>query len=190
MVTRGSPPDWAGGLASGLIDVSAFSSKVFTGHHSVKHILRSTAYQVGGNTLSGNNIFDNLNFGIDPSLVFPAFQDVLSTSSPLWSSKITKRYIEQQKDYYLNEYGIKGGENISTIVERSKIDVHTHNSGIISAYFDLSFKMESQMKINLPFLKSTTVPFNPSFSTKGSRFPLFGRFNYHLLSSFYLSIFN
>jgi RHS repeat-associated protein len=179
-----------GGFSSSLIDISPLTTKVFKGHHSIKHLIRSSAYQIGGNLTSGNRIFENIDFGLSASLVFPAFQDAMAISSSLWSPKLVKKFIEDQKNYYLSEYGIKGGEKISTIVERSKFDLFTHSSGKIAVNFDLNFKMESFVQLSLPFLKSRVMPFNPSFSTKGSNFPLLGNFNYHLLSTSYLSLFN
>ena len=74
---------FGGGLGAGLVDISPLSTMDFSMHHTIKHMARSTGYEIGGNIFSGQPIFDNLSYGINPGLVLPLAMDITSITTSI-----------------------------------------------------------------------------------------------------------
>jgi RHS repeat-associated protein len=80
---------FGGGLAGGLTDAYITPEiPMFPGYHTVDQMIRSTAYEIGANAITGQNPFSNLDFGINPSIAFPLAGDVVYASSYLWANDL------------------------------------------------------------------------------------------------------
>ena len=177
-----------GGLLSGFVDTSPLASKVFAGHHSVKHVLRSTAYQIGGNLASRQRIGSELTFGLDASLAIPAFADGLALSSPLLKN-IAKKKIDTYKEQFFKDNDIIGSEHLQTTVDGLKADLYTNRKGIFSLFANLDIEMKGNFRIrkDIPLMGGYSNTFNPTFSIRRQSIPLY--FNARIFNQLYLNSF-
>jgi hypothetical protein len=107
---------FGGGLGAGLVDLySPISNSTFPMHHTVKHIARTSAYEIGGNIFSGRPLLEDVSFGLDPGLVLPLTMDMISTSTSILAKKagLKRGSIDFGSGIYSdvrtesNEYGFK-----------------------------------------------------------------------------------
>lgn len=86
---------FGGGLAAGVIDVSPIAKWDFPMNHTVKHLIRTSAYEIGGNILSGEPVFDNMTYGFNPGIIMPLAFDVVSISGSI----LTRNNVEATIGY-------------------------------------------------------------------------------------------
>lgn len=115
---------FGGGLAAGAVDVSPIAKWDFPMHHTVKHVIRTTAYEAGGSLLSGEPIIDNLTFGLNPGIVIPSAMDVISISSSIIIQRKLNKFNENSKikigafsiDYGLGELDVGNQDNAGRVM--------------------------------------------------------------------------
>jgi len=84
---KGALYGFGGGLGAGLVDISPLSKMDFPMHHTVKHLARSTAYEMSGNLFSGDPVFENLSYGMNLGMIVPLAFDFSSIATSILTRK-------------------------------------------------------------------------------------------------------
>ncbi len=91
-----------GGATAGVLDSSPLMKLKFAGHHFVKNAMRSTAYEMGGNLVTGQEISSNLSYGLGPSGALAGLSDIATLTSGIWGQALAERkadkFVKDQKD--------------------------------------------------------------------------------------------
>ncbi len=125
---------FGGGLATGLVGITPLGDQVFPMHHIVKHMVNSTAYQMGGNIITGNNPLANNSFGLDPSIVLPAFSDVASLTSRYWSAPLANKLGKNgnvKEKIVKSMVGMNGGKYLELTITNSSLDFYVDSNGFL-----------------------------------------------------------
>jgi RHS repeat-associated protein len=118
---------FGGGMASGLVDISPLATKNFPMHHTVKHMIRSTAYEMGGNIFSGRPIFEDMTYGINPGMIVPVTMDVASLTAPKWGFRVMKNKIKENATSIfekLNEQGFSFDSEIELEILKADVGLY------------------------------------------------------------------
>jgi RHS repeat-associated protein len=111
------------GVGSGLVDISPIFGKKFFMHHTAKYILRSTAGELSGNLLCGG--YGSMTYGLNPGIALPFMSDLVSLTSPYWTSKIAQRKFNSfLEDSNESGFGIKSDMKL-----KSQLDYGFNSEG-------------------------------------------------------------
>jgi RHS repeat-associated protein len=116
------------GIGSGVVDGISIDMQ-FPMHHTIKHMLRSTAGELMGNafTVGYHNNYGDMTFGLNAGIFLPFMSDAASLTSPLWASKIAqKKYNELMRQAKENGVDVDSNVKLSATIDYG---VYTEDSG-------------------------------------------------------------
>jgi RHS repeat-associated protein len=116
------------GIGSGIVDMISIDMQ-FPMHHTIKHMLRSTAGELMGNafTIGYHNKYGDMTFGLNAGLFLPFMSDAASLTSTLWASKIAqKQYNELMRQAKENGVDVDSNIKLSATIDYG---VYTEDSG-------------------------------------------------------------
>jgi hypothetical protein len=160
-----------GGISSGLVDISPIAKMKFPMHHTVQHMIRSTAYEIGGNFFTGRSIFKNLTYGLNSGMIIPVALDIASITVHKWGFRVMKNKI---RDFVKSELGklrkqgfsFDGEFDIDLLSADIRLIDFNGESGlglyaeirsdgylhISNNYLDLTFPLSGIIDINIPLV--------------------------------------
>jgi hypothetical protein len=161
----------------------------FPMHHTVQHMIRSTAYEIGGNFFSGKSIFKNLSYGLNAGIIVPVALDVASITVHKWGFRVMKNKIKNFVKDQITSANKKG------IYLTADIDVDLLNADIRLIDFNgecglglyAEIFVDGSFNISAKFKKFSIENFTLVLSgVFDINIPLVNRFGYSIFNHFIL----